>query len=274
LDQSLAYTALPFDEKKMLASFSRRSISVFFPAFNDEQTIAALVHKALAILAELSDDYEVLVIDDGSVDNTGHIVDELSKAYPQVTAIHHQHNLGYGAALQSGFRNATKELVFYTDGDGQYDVAELRRMLPLMNDEVDVVNGYKTARADSRKRKVIGGIYNSVARLIFQLPIRDVDCDCRLIRRSVLGKISPLPSSGAACVHLVRELAAKGANFAEIEVAHYARLHGESQFFTLSNVTKSLIDFAIFATQAFVSPWLPGPADTKTYTESQHVSEI
>src|ERR1043166_413733 len=113
------------------------SISVFFPAFNDEQTIAALVENALQILPNFTDDYEVLVIDDGSTDGTGAILDRLSATHPRVRAIHHKANRGYGGALQSGFENATKEFVFYTDGDGQYDVRELARLLPLMRRGID-----------------------------------------------------------------------------------------------------------------------------------------
>ena len=237
----------------MLASISLRSISVFFPAFNDEQTIGSLVIKALNVLAELTDDYEVLVINDGSSDRTPQIIDRLAEAFPQVVAIHHERNLGYGAALQSGFRHASKELIFYTDGDGQYDVDELRRMLPLMTADVDVVNGYKSGRADSRTRKVIGDLYKRVARKTFRLPIRDVDCDCRLIRRSALPDISSLPNSGAVCVQLVRQLAANGAAFSEISVGHYPRLYGTSQFFTVSNITRTLFDFGTFATQAFIA---------------------
>lgn len=244
----------PHSDNRMLASISRRSISVFFPAFNDEQTIGSLVIKALNVLEELADDYEVLVINDGSIDRTPQIIDKLSAAFPQVVAIHHEQNLGYGAALQSGFRHAKKELVFYTDGDGQYEVDELRRMLPLMTDDVDVVNGYKSGRADSRKRKVIGEVYNRAARKMFGLPIRDVDCDCRLIRRSMLPDISTLPNSGAVCVQLVRQLAANGATFSEIPVGHYPRLYGKSQFFTVSNITRTLIDFGTFAAQACIAP--------------------
>ncbi len=246
-------TLRPYQRKLMLASIGPRSISVFFPAFNDEQTISSLILKALEVLPEFTDDYEVLVIDDGSVDGTAKIVDELAQACPQVRAIHHAHNLGYGAALQTGFRHATKELVFYTDGDGQYDVYELRRLVPFMTDEVDVVNGYKTRRADSRSRKVVGEVYNRVARKLFQLPIRDVDCDFRLIRRRVLQSIGDLPSSGAACVQLVRMLDSGGAVFAEVAVNHYPRLYGRSQFFTVSNVSRTLVDLSVFAAQACIA---------------------
>ena len=237
----------------MLASISQRSISVFFPAFNDEQTISSLVHKALEVLPEFTDDYEVLVINDGSTDDTGKIIDELALTFHQVRAIHHTNNRGYGAALQTGFLHATKELVFYTDGDGQYDVAELRRLVPSMTDEVDIVNGYKSRRADSRARKLAGEVYNRVARKVFELPIRDVDCDFRLIRRSHLQEIGELSNSGAACVQLVRKLHSQGAVFAEVAVNHYPRLHGKSQFFTVSNVTRTLVDFSLFAAHVCVA---------------------
>jgi len=237
----------------MLASISQRSISVFFPAFNDEQTISSLVRAALEILPEFTDNYEVLVINDGSTDDTALVIDELAQAFPQVRAIHHAYNLGYGAALNTGFRHATKETVFYTDGDGQYDVRELRRLVPLMTDEVDVVNGYKSCRADSRAREILGKVYNRIARKVFKLPIRDVDCDFRLIRRSHLQGIGELSNSGAACVQLVRELYSQGAVFAEVAVSHYPRLHGKSQFFTTSNVTRTLVDFSLFAASACIA---------------------
>jgi glycosyltransferase involved in cell wall biosynthesis len=229
----------------MLASISRRSISVFFPAFNDARTIPSLVTQALDVLLQLTDDYEVLVINDGSTDQTAAIIDELADTLPHVRAIHHQNNLGYGATLQTGFSQASKDLIFYTDGDGQYDVLELKRLVPLMTDEIDVVNGYKGRRADDRRRKVLGAIYNRGARIFFNLPIRDVDCDFRLIRRQALVKVSRIAKSGAACVELIHRLQATGAVFAETEVSHYPRRFGKSQFFTLSNVARTLFDFAL-----------------------------
>src|SRR5437879_12664383 len=200
------------------SSKSLGSISVFFPAFNDEPTIGVLVRNALAVLPEFTDDYEVLVINDGSVDGTAAIIDDLSRLHAEVKAIHHKANRGYGCALQSGFEHATKEFVFYTDGDGQYDVREIARLIPLMTADIDVVNGYKAKRADSFYRVVIGKIYNRTARLLFRLPIRDVDCDFRLIRREALQNLGKISSSGAACLEMIRKLHAKGAVFAEVEV--------------------------------------------------------
>lgn len=229
------------------------SISVFFPAFNDEQTIGVLVKKALEVLPQFTDDYEVLVINDGSSDGTGPLLDELSRRYPQVRAIHHAHNRGYGGALQSGFEHATKEFVFYTDGDGQYDVREISRLIPLMTNGIDVVNGYKAKRADNLHRVIIGKIYNRMSRLLFRLPIRDVDCDFRLLRRDALRNLGKISTSGAACLEMIRKLKANGAVFAEVEVSHYPRLHGHSQFFTLPSLLRTFYEFCGLLMRAWFS---------------------
>src|SRR6185503_15047555 len=184
----------------------RPGISVFFPAYNDEATIGTLVREALNVLPTLTDDFEVIVVDDGSTDGTRAQLDALAESEREVRVIHHSRNEGYGAALRSGFASAQKDLIFYTDGDGQYDVFELLVLYPLLTSEVDVVNGFKIKRADSRQRKVLGGLYNSLARLFFLLPIRDVDCDFRLIRRSAVAPVKLTVTSGAICVQLIHQL--------------------------------------------------------------------
>ncbi len=221
------------------------SISVFFPAFNDAQTIGALVADALRVLPALADDYEVLVVDDGSTDGTPALLDDLARAHPRVVrVVHHPHNQGYGAALRTGFAHARKELVFYTDGDGQYDVRELGKLYALLAAGVDVVNGFKLQRADSLHRKLAGALYNRLARLLFHLPIRDVDCDFRLLRRGAVAAVSLSSTSGAICVELVRKLSAAGCRFAEAPVSHYPRPHGRSQFFTPRRVARTALDFS------------------------------
>jgi glycosyltransferase involved in cell wall biosynthesis len=218
------------------------SISVFFPAYNDAGSIESLVANALDVLRTITDDYEVLVIDDGSMDATPAVIDALAIKHAAVTAIHHERNMGYGGALRTGFRRATKDLVFYTDGDGQYDVRELAKLYASMTAAVHVVNGYKIRRADSVVRKLVGWTYQHIARLLFRLPIRDVDCDFRLIRRSALERIELSSTTGAICVELVRRLHAAGCVFAEVAVHHYDRRHGQSQFFTLGRVTRTALD--------------------------------
>lgn len=223
----------------------QHSISVFFPAYNDEASIEKLVLHALAVLPDMTEDYEVIVINDGSTDNTRRVLDRLARRFaPYVRVIHHLRNSGYGASLRTGFRSARKDLIFYTDGDGQYDAREITKLRPLMTPDVDVVNGYKLRRADSLKRRLAGGVYNRIARLLFDLPIRDVDCDFRLIRRARLNRLPLISSSGAICVELVRRLAADGCKFAEIGVNHHPRRHGQSQFFTFRRIAQTLIDFS------------------------------
>jgi glycosyltransferase involved in cell wall biosynthesis len=221
------------------------SITAFFPALNDEATIAQMITDALATLPTLTDDYEILAIDDGSTDKTAAVLDELARRHSRVRVIHHPRNLGYGAALASGFHNARKELIFYTDGDAQYDVRELTRLIPLMTAEVAVVNGYKIERADARHRVVLGEIYNRLARWLFRLPIRDVDCDFRLLRRDAIQRIALGSTSGVVCTEMIYKLRRAGCRFAEVGVHHLPRRHGQSQFFTFRRVTRTAFDFFV-----------------------------
>ena len=161
-------------------------LSVFFPAYNDSGTIASMVIRAVQAASELTPDFEVIVVNDGSADATAEIADELARTYPHVRVVHHPKNRGYGGALQTGFRSATKELIFYTDGDAQYDPAETRRCSGRsMTPDADLVNGYKISRSDPLHRIVIGRIYHHIVQLLFGLTVRDVDCDFRLMRRSI-----------------------------------------------------------------------------------------
>ena len=218
------------------------SISVFFPAYNDEATIGGLVRGALAVLPDLADDFEVIVVDDGSTDGTAAVLEGLAREDPRVRVVRHGSNRGYGGALRTGFASATKELVFYTDGDGQYDVRELARLRPLLSDGVDIVNGYKIKRADAWRRKALGAAYNRLAHLLFSIPIRDVDCDFRLLRRRAVERVPLFSSSGSICVELVHKLHRAGCVFAEVPVHHYPRAHGRSQFFTLRRVGRTAAD--------------------------------
>ena len=124
------------------------SISVFFPCYNEQDNVARTVEEALAVLVKLNADFEVIIVDDGSSDTTGQIADEIASRNSTVKVVHHPTNLGYGAALQSGFSTATKELVFYTDGDGQFDINEMPLLLPLI-EQYDIVSCYRLNRQDS-----------------------------------------------------------------------------------------------------------------------------
>ena len=222
----------------MTGNKSRGSISVFFPAYNDAEAIAPLVSEALTVLPMLTDDFEVIVVNDGSTDATANVLDELARSVPHVKIIHHGKNKGYGGALRSGFNSASKELIFYTDGDGQYNVRELLTLHALLTPGVDVVNGYKIKRADGASRGLVGSIYNRLAHVLFSIPIRDVDCDFRLLRTIAVGQVNLVSSSGAICVELIHKLHRAGCTFVEAPVHHYPRLFGRSQFFKPSRVAR------------------------------------
>ena len=222
----------------------RPSISVFFPAYNDAGTIASLVVLADKMLRQLADDYEVIVVNDGSADHTGDVLIELQRVYPRLQVVTHEKNRGYGGALRSGFSSATKELIFYTDGDAQYDVQELAKLLPLMTPGVDVVNGYKITRSDPVHRVVIGTLYRHIIKLAFGLKIRDVDCDFRLIRRQGFNRVRLFSTSGTICVEMVKSLQDAGLRFAECPVHHYHRAYGRSQFFNFTRLWKTFRDLS------------------------------
>ncbi len=216
-------------------------MSVFFPAYNDGDSLPGLLEKTFRVLSRHVDDYEVIVVNDGSRDHTAEVLREQQALYgPRMRVLTHPVNRGYGGALRSGFEAAGKEFVFYTDGDGQYDPGELPKLLALMKPGVGLVNGYKIERNDPWHRVFIGKVYNRFARFVFRIRIRDIDCDFRLIRRSLLEEIRLTSTSGTICVELVRKLELSPTEVAEVGVHHYPRLHGSSQFFRFRSLLKTL----------------------------------
>jgi glycosyltransferase involved in cell wall biosynthesis len=212
------------------------SISAFFPAYNDGGTIASMVVEVDRTLRELTDDYEIIVVNDGSQDYTAEVLEELKAKYDRLRVIHHPQNRGYGGALRSGFAAATKDLVFYTDGDAQYDPRELKSLLPHLAKDVDVVNGYKITRSDPLHRVVIGRIYHHTVKLLFGFRLRDVDCDFRLIRRTCFDPVDLESVDGTICLEMVKKFQDLGFRFAEVPVHHYHRAYGKSQFFNFKRL--------------------------------------
>jgi glycosyltransferase involved in cell wall biosynthesis len=215
------------------------SITAFFPAYNDAATIGGLVAYTDAVLARVTDDYEIVVVNDASPDDMADVLAQHGPRFPRLKVVTHARNRGYGGALQSGFAKATKDLIFYTDGDGQYDPTEILALLPHL-EGVDLVNGYKRRRADALYRVVIGRLYHWTARLLFRLPVRDVDCDFRLVRRSLMDEIHLISMNGSICCELIKKLQRAGCRIVEVPVHHYPRVSGRSQFFQFSKVVRSL----------------------------------
>jgi len=217
-------------------------LSVFFPAYNDGGTIASLVISALQTARTLTPDFEVIVVNDGSQDGTREIADELARTYPEVWVVHHPRNRGYGGALRSGFAAATREFVFYTDGDAQYDPSEMALLWQAMRPGVDLVNGYKISRSDPLHRIIIGRIYHYTAKLLFGLKVRDVDCDFRLMRRSIFDTVRLEKSSGVICLEMMKKIQDAGFAIAEMPVHHYHRTYGKSQFFNFRRIARTGVD--------------------------------
>jgi glycosyltransferase involved in cell wall biosynthesis len=221
------------------------SISAFFPAYNDAGTIPSMVITVLLTLRELTDDYEVIVINDGSQDHTAQLLDELARAYPEeVRIIHHAKNRGYGGALRSGFANATKEWVFYTDGDAQYDPRELKNLAALAGPELDFINGWKIERQDPWHRIIIGRLYQYIIKFTFSLKLKDVDCDFRLMRRDIFKTIDLTSNSGVICVELMKKVQDADFRLAETPVHHYHRVYGRSQFFNFRRLLHVAADLS------------------------------
>jgi glycosyltransferase involved in cell wall biosynthesis len=215
------------------------SITAFFPAYNDAATIGGLVAFTDAVLSRVTTDYEILVVNDASPDHMAAVLAEASARFPRLRVVTHSQNRGYGGALQSGFAHATKELIFYTDGDGQYDPTEILALLPHL-EGVDLVNGYKIRRADALYRVVIGRLYHWTAKLLFGLRVRDVDCDFRLVRRAMMEQVRLVSMKGSICCEMIKKLQLAGCRIVEVPVHHYPRVSGRSQFFQFSKVVQSL----------------------------------
>ncbi len=217
------------------------SLSIFFPAYNDEGTVATMVMKSFIVVQELGiKDYEIIVVDDGSPDNCSQIVRQMMQFIPSLRLVKHEQNKGYGCALRSGFSSATKELIFYTDGDCQYDVFELKKLLPLMGKDVGAVNGYKIKRCDPWYRTFLGTLYQYGVKAAFGLPIRDVDCDFRLFRKKIFEHIVLEQTSGLICVELMKKITDQGFRIKEVGVSHHFRAYGQSQFFNFRRTGRVL----------------------------------
>jgi len=201
------------------------SISVFFPCYDEEDNVAPTTERALAVLKKLNADYEVIIVDDGSKDATGKIADGIAGRESRVKVVHHPTNLGYGAALQSGFRAAAKRLVFYTDGDGQFDIAEMPPLLPLM-EKYDIVSCYRINRQDNLIRKINAWCWTKLVCLLFGMRIRDIDCAFKLYKREIFDDIRMVSTGALIDTEVLARAIRKGYTVTQKSVHHYPRTAG------------------------------------------------
>ena len=201
------------------------SISVFFPCYNEQDNVARTTEQALAVLEKLNADFEVIIVNDGSSDATAKIADEIAAKNNRVKVVHHPTNLGYGAALQSGFKTASKELVFYTDGDGQFDINEMPPLLPLMQ-QYDIVTCYRLNRQDNLIRKINAWCWTKLVCLLFRMKIRDIDCAFKLFKREIFDNIEMVSTGALIDTEILARAIRTGYRYTQKGVHHYPRTAG------------------------------------------------
>ncbi len=217
------------------------SVTVFYPCYNDAGTIPTMIIRALQTLPQVTDDYEVIVINDGSQDDSAKMLNEMARLYTGLRVIHHDKPSGYGGVLRAGFAEASKDWIFYTDGDAQYDARELALLAEKATADVGMVNGYKIKRRDPFHRVVIGLAYQYFVKLVFGLVIRDVDCDFRLMRRSMFEHVKLESTTGTITFEMVKKIQDAGYKIVEVPVHHWYRQYGQSQFFNFPRIFRTLL---------------------------------
>lgn len=214
------------------------SISVFFPCYNEGENIERVVVKAVEVLRGVSDNFEVIIVDDGSSDGTREISDRLAGEIEEVVVIHHETNLGYGSALQTGFLAASKELVFYTDGDGQFDIAEMPDLIGLMS-ECDIVSCYRLNRKEGLVRKLNAWCWGKLVCLVFGIKLRDIDCAFKLFKHSIFDNIEMQSTGALIDAEILARSLKKGYTVIQRGVHHYPRIAGSSTGANLSVILRA-----------------------------------
>ncbi len=220
-----------------------KELSVFFPAYNEEANLENTVEKAILVLKNVAEKFELLIVNDGSKDNTGKVAEKLAKKYAFIKVITHNPNQGYGAALRSGFYNSQYKWIVFTDSDGQFDFSEVDRLIE-KSAGADMVVGYRINRQDSLIRKIFGWGWTLLANLLLGLKVKDIDCAFKLTKKEVIDKISKLQSSRGAMIspELVGKARKAGFKIAEVGVHHYPRKEGKQTGANFRVIFKSFVD--------------------------------
>lgn len=204
----------------------QKSISVFLPAFNEEENINLCVLSVKRYLNRRFKDYEILVISSGSTDSTEKKVKELAKKDKRIKSIHHK-KIGYGRALRAGFANSSKELIFYTDADNQFNIEEMDKLLPLLS-SYDIVAGFRINRQNPLMRIFIANVYNMLIRVLFNLKVRDIDASFKLYKREVFNNMRLKANTGLIDAEILIKAKKNGFSIGQIGVTHYPRIKGQS----------------------------------------------
>ena len=217
------------------------SITYFFPAYNEAGNLTPMVEKALEVLPKFTEDFDIVIVDDGSRDGTEVEGRGLAARHPQVSYMRHQDNRGYGEAIRSGLKSLRGQVAFYTDGDQQFDLAELSRAWPLLAGS-DIVAGYRIKRADPAHRLFIAWSYNRLIRVLFGLRMHDVDCAFKLIRREVIELVDPTSGGAFFSAEFLLRADHLGFRVVEVGVNHYPRTVGQAKGATPRVILRTMKD--------------------------------
>lgn len=237
----------------MSAKKKKPTVSLFFPVYNDEATVRRVAEKSLKVLNDVASDHEVIIVNDGSPDDSGEVADRLAREYEKVRVIHHERNKGYGKALQTGFENATLgEWICFTDGDDQYDVNELGHIVKLLS-RYDMIITFRYCKIYSTWRMFVSHVYNMVLRAIFRCPYRDISSGLKLIRRDVLDDIDVCSSSPFVGAEVTLKADLKGYRIGEVGISTYPRYFGESTSTSWKNIKATIGDMLRFRREVFTN---------------------
>ncbi|MFQ5811931.1 MAG: glycosyltransferase family 2 protein [Anaerolineae bacterium] len=231
-----------------MAKANALSMSVVLPAYNEEENVGQAVRSVLEVMQPITPSYEVIVVDDGSRDRTSEVVEELAESYPQVRLVRHEVNRGYGGALNSGFKAATRDLIFFTSSDNQYDVAEVKKLLPYI-ESAELVIGYRADRRDPFVRRLFAWGWTTLVNLLFGYVSRDIDCAFKLFRREILSQINITSKGAMIDTELLVGAKRRGFSIVEVPVSHFPRLAGEQTGANIRVILRAFKDLFKFRLQ-------------------------
>lgn len=218
---------------------TNNSLTIFFPVHNEVSNLETLIAATAEVLPDLSPEVEVLIVDDGSTDGSSDLADALAEKHTWLRVIHHEVNRGYGGALQSGFRGAKNNLIFYTDGDGQFDMGELAGCITTLGD-ADVLSCFRKDRQDAWHRKINTAIYETAVKLIFGLKVHDPDCAYKIYRKSVIDSIQMHSCGALIDVEMLLQAQRAGYRIVQQGVRHLPRQHGQSSGANLQVIARAV----------------------------------
>lgn len=218
-------------------------VSLFFPVYRDERTVRLVAEKALDVLRDVADHYEVVIVDDGSPDRAGEIADQLAREYPEVRVVHHPKNLGYGAAVLSGLSNCRYEWICLTDGDDEYDVNDLRKLI-VLRDFYDLIITFRYVKIYSGDRQFISWVYNKTLRALFRTHYRDISTGLRLVRKSLANEIHCESTSPFIGAELTIKAMLRGYRIGEVGIQTFPRAFGKGASTSPKNIVATMVDMA------------------------------